>query len=121
MDYKKVATETIQAVRHYTAKEDEIFGGEVLAERLTSALEASGVDLETKEDLKGAWYGAPDEVLVELIRAIILDPAMLDPAMKEEFDPGVSRIQSDLYTALNDNPHLEESHPEFWQQAMDVL
>ena len=116
MDYKKVATETIQAVRHYTAKEDEMFGGEVLAERLTSALEASGVDLEAKKNLAGAWYGAPDEVLVELIRAIILDPAM-----KEESDPGVSRIQSDLYTALNDNPHLEESHPEFWQQAMDVL
>lgn len=116
MDYKKVAKETIQAVRHYTAKEDEIFGGEVLAERLTSALEGAGINLEAKENLAGAWYGAPDEVLVELIQAIILDPAM-----KEDYDPGVSRIQSDLYAALEDNPHLEESHPDFWQQAMAVL
>ena len=116
MDYKKVATETIQAVRHYTAKEDEEYGGEVFAERLTSALEAAGVSLETKEDLEGAWYGAPDDVLVKLIEAIIQDPAMT-----EQDDPGVSRIQADLYTALEQNSHLEESHPEFWQEAMKVL
>lgn len=117
MDYKKIATETIQAVRYYTAKEDEEHGGEVLAERLTSALEEGGVDLETKEYLEGAWYGAPDDILVALIQAMIQDQAM-----KEEDDPGVSRIKYDLHNALYEaNPHLEESHPEFWQHAMDVL
>ena len=116
MDYKKIATETIQAVRHYTAKEDEEYGGEVFAERLHSALEEGGVSLQTKEDLEGVWYGAPDDVLVELITALIQDPAM-----KDEEDPGVTRIQTDLYNALEENPHLEDSHPEFWQQAMDVL
>ena len=116
MDYEKIAAETIQAVRHYTAKEDEEYGGEVFAERLTAALEESEIDLDSKEDLEGAWYGAPDNVLVELIEAMIQDPAMT-----EVDDPGVSRIKSDLYTALEQNSHLEQSHPEFWNKAMAVL
>lgn len=116
MDYKKIATETIQAVRHYTAKEDEEYGGEVFAERLTAALEEAGISLDSKEDLEGAWYGAPDDVLVELIEAMIQDPALT-----EVDDPGVSRIQSDLYSALEQNSHLEQSHPEFWNKAMAML
>jgi hypothetical protein len=116
MDYKRLAAETIAAVRHATAKEDEEYGGEVLHERLTTALEEAGIDLSSKEDLEGTWFGAPDDILFELIEAIIQDPAMNDVD-----DPGVSRIFADLYNALNENPHLEDSHPDFWQKSTEVL
>lgn len=119
MDYKRLATETITAVRNATRKEDEMYGGEILAQRLDDALKASGVDIESKFGFP-TWYGAPDDILVELVSAFVDDPQLTDQLTAEN-DPGVSRIQSDLYDALQENGHLEESHPDFWEKAMNVL
>lgn len=118
MDYKKLAAETITAVRYHTDKEDEEYGGVVLVERLDSALIEAGVDMQSKPNLEGMWFGVSDEVLMELVTAFIEDPSFKENVGE---DPGVARVQSDCYDALQENPHLEQSHPEFWQRAMAVL
>lgn len=115
MDFSKLVSETIAAVKHAVRKEDESYGGEVLAERLSSGLVDAGVDIETRLGY-AAWYGASDEVVVGLITAFLENSEMDD-----QDDAAISRIQSDLYDALQENGHLELSHPEFWQRAMARL
>lgn len=111
MDYAKIALETIEAVRWAIRKEDEEFGGEVLAEKLHGALTEAGVPL-----VDDAWYGAPDEVFIGLVLAF-LDQDGFDNLE----DPAVVRIQYDLSNALMDKGHLEETHSEFWERATGAL
>ncbi len=115
MDYKKLTKDTIEAVKWATRKEDEIYGGEVLDERLTGALVEAGLDIESRLGY-AAWYGAPEDVVKNIILAFLEDEAMNDSE-----DPAISRIQSDLYDALQENAQLEESDPDFWSKAMSVL
>jgi TRAP-type mannitol/chloroaromatic compound transport system substrate-binding protein len=115
MDYKALSKETIDAVKWATRKEDESFGGEVLAERLSNALVEAGVDIESRLGF-AAWYGAPEDVVMSIILAFVEDDAMSDGD-----DAAISRIQADLYDALQENGHLEESNPDFWSKAMSVL
>jgi len=111
MDYSKLADEVIGWVRWAVRKEDEQFGGEVLAERLQEALLEAGVPLVDE-----AWYGAPDDVFMALLLAFTEQEAMRD-----EEDPAISRIKSDLYNALEDRPELAESHPDFWARVTAAL
>ena len=115
MDYKSLIQSTIEGVKWATHKEDEIYGGEVLSERLSSALMDAGVDIETRLGFP-AWYGASDEIVMNIVLAFIENEAM-----NENEDAAISRIQSDLYDALNENPQLEEIYPDFWAKTMSVL
>ena len=116
MDFKKLASEVIPDVQRATRKEDEEWGGQVLAEKLQEALTSAGYDLEAKPDLYGAWYGVPDDVLMNLTIAFLEDPKMHD-----ENDPAITRIKSDFYMALEENPHLEEEYPDFWKRSHELL
>lgn len=111
MDYAKIAEDAIGWVRWAVRKEDEQFGGEVFAERLQAALLEAGVPLVDE-----AWYGAPDDVFMALLLAFTEQEAMRD-----EEDPAISRIKSDLYNALEDRPELAEAHPDFWARVTAAL
>ena len=115
MDYKSLIQTTIEDVKWATRKEDEMYGGEVLEERLSSALVDGGVDIETRLGFP-AWYGANEDIVVQIVQAFIESEAM-----SENEDPAISRIQNDLCDALNENPHIEETYPDFWVKAMSVL
>lgn len=115
MDYNTLSKEVIEAVKWATQKEDESFGGEILAERLSNSLVEAGIDIESRLGF-AAWYGEPDDVVMDIVLAFVEDDGMSD-----DEDPAISRIQSDLYVALQENAHLEESHPDFWTKAMSAF
>jgi hypothetical protein len=116
MDFKKLASEVIDAVKHATRKFDEEYAGEVMAERLSDALTQAGFDWDAKPDLDGAWYGIPDDALMSLVLAFVDNPSM-----SADDDAAITRIKSDIYEGLQWNIHLETNQPAFWKSVHDRL
>ncbi|MFC6637380.1 hypothetical protein GV827_21285 [Sulfitobacter sp. JBTF-M27] len=118
-EFTDFAKELVSSVMHAARKEDETYAGEVFDEKLRAFLSKKGVDTSSKFGSE-IWYGAPDDVFVPLVEAIVDDERVSDTKLQES-DPGISRIVGDVYDAMNENGHLEEERPDFWEKVMSVV